>query len=446
MPTRLRLFELAGGALTIGLWVAVPHLSRDEHLWLWAGLILFWWTVIFLECFRYRRKTSMSPTLFIGCCSLIFAVAGAITGLIVLRHFPVEREAESPPLTAADIADAIRSQSPIIRGTILPAGHPLSTADQGTRETSNIPDDATLVLVGDAKFILRTLPFVMVKSGNEDTITIGKTDRGLELSAKFFDEDGNIMCQIVKNSFDVNQNKGNYSFVRQPTPSSLIVQDHHGVEVCNVQYLDRQTIRFTGEFYLSDGNRLTIGADSIVYGKTRCQLGTVNALKGGPITMLSLPAPLVGFSEQNRYRTDAAYLSFQSPISLSLSPSVDPGVEIRIKNLGDFPTKIDRFQLYLGTAFVQDAIQNVVARFHQAPIKNPVMPEIISRSVFTLQGPAIGLDDHTVSLVKAGAIYLRIICRIWYQDGRGNEASTWCCGRYDPESGNVIRDLSCKSL
>ena len=146
----------------------------------------------------------------------------------------------------AEAARAVKHEANVlVPGT---GATPKSPAD-----SSAPPGTETTLLLGDADFRFETFPLVVVAQGNEELIVLDKDESGLLFSGKFFDGNGKIICEIVKNTFHLNPN--NY-FRFDQTPSRLTIFDDEARQILDVDLINKNTMRLTGNFCIRGGDRL----------------------------------------------------------------------------------------------------------------------------------------------------------------------------------------------
>ena len=99
-------------------------------------------------------------------------------------------------------------------------------------------------------------PYDVIRHREETVLRLEDDSRGLSITGKFFNKDGKIVCEIVKNELFVSRN---HVFRKEQTENRLTVFDDEGQRVIDVQYLNPQAIQITGRYYLRDGVLVEMG-------------------------------------------------------------------------------------------------------------------------------------------------------------------------------------------
>jgi hypothetical protein len=132
-------------------------------------------------------------------------------------------------------------------------------AKAGQPIDENLPPNVVRLYLGSLLTWAYKYPFTVISQGTEDLMVINRDNYGdVWLNAKFFDETGKIMCEIVNNRF--RRNPGNTWAFRQ-TPISIAVLNEESRPVVNVEYINPEAIRITGDFYLRDGFHVILDND-----------------------------------------------------------------------------------------------------------------------------------------------------------------------------------------
>ncbi|HEV8072005.1 MAG TPA: hypothetical protein VGP76_30095 [Planctomycetaceae bacterium] len=118
-----------------------------------------------------------------------------------------------------------------------------------------IPTSAVFLFLGTDVAWTSTFPHAVIRQGDEDMILVEKENSGIFISAKIFDKEGKIICQIVRNRFHLNPD--NY-FRIERSPNRLVVIDKEVRKTLDVEFINTRAIRFSGTFYLRGGLPITL--------------------------------------------------------------------------------------------------------------------------------------------------------------------------------------------
>lgn len=135
-----------------------------------------------------------------------------------------------------------------------------------------IPDEAVLVYLGNSLHWTTTFPHAVIeqetevayqtlagiKHETEKMILIERDGLNVFVTAKFFDHNGDIICEILKNRF--HQNDANV-FRIESTPHRLVVIDKEGRTALDLEYVNERCIRLLGDFHYRYGYRVIIRPD-----------------------------------------------------------------------------------------------------------------------------------------------------------------------------------------
>lgn len=232
-----------------------------------------------------------------------------------LNKIPTNKKIDTAQATAED-AKKNTEQIPVRTGALLPGNEPmpevskpplleqeeLSQAEEEFRKrweaspVPQVPEGATALFLGNATVVLKDFPFFLFRSKDRNGLTITSEDGGLLLSAEFFDEHGDIVCEIIRNEFHLNV--GKYFRIDDSLPHTLTVKGHQNQEVCKVEFLNKHAIRITGDFYASNGQRVVITRDAISMGGSKLSIGFMSIGAGWTIFPImsdgTVPAFLLG--------------------------------------------------------------------------------------------------------------------------------------------------------
>ena len=122
------------------------------------------------------------------------------------------------------------------------------------------PEDLPTVIVGGHIVTFRGPRAVLLRQQGEEIIVMERDRGGLLVSAKFFSPEGEIICELVRNRFHLNDDK---VFRMEQTLHHLSVWDKQDRQVLNVEYLNPLIIRLSGKFYLQHGRRINFTENGI---------------------------------------------------------------------------------------------------------------------------------------------------------------------------------------
>ena len=67
-------------------------------------------------------------------------------------------------------------------------------------------ESATRLYLGNSFTWTETFPYAVMAQGDEDMMVLDREGNALSFSAKFFDANGKILCEVAKNRFQRNPN------------------------------------------------------------------------------------------------------------------------------------------------------------------------------------------------------------------------------------------------
>lgn len=204
-------------------------LSKWERFALFHAFVigLITWVVAIIVSCAYPRLVAKR-----GASMLPIAVVGAVIGAIVA------------PLVWARIRD-----DEVTSGVLRPGNHallPLPAVLEG--ETP-----AAVFHIGGNVMASKSFPFTALAYKYDDVITLDRDGGKLLLSADFYDDEGNLISQIVNNEFTPNND--NLLSIEQPSDSVLTVRSKRGQRL-TVEFLNHRDVRLTGDFHVRDGIRI----------------------------------------------------------------------------------------------------------------------------------------------------------------------------------------------
>jgi len=146
-------------------------------------------------------------------------------------------------------------------GWLIPANEP----SPPNRCLADAPSDALFIFFGTA--VVSYAPsgapeHIVVRSGNQNLLTINQSSKRATISAELFDQDG-ILAEIDHGKFEVKRP----GFLKPPQHDghSLIVYDKWNQERLHVHFLNPHAISITGDLFfptgslIADGTTLRVG-------------------------------------------------------------------------------------------------------------------------------------------------------------------------------------------
>ncbi len=109
-----------------------------------------------------------------------------------------------------------------------------------------IPQDALKIYLGSNLAYTTQFPHVVLEVKKEPKITLDRNDRGeIALTMDVYDQDDNIVAEIVKNEFTINRNN-HFKIIRKDKSSLIVMVPKRKQEVFNIRYLNSSTIKILG--------------------------------------------------------------------------------------------------------------------------------------------------------------------------------------------------------
>jgi hypothetical protein len=142
-----------------------------------------------------------------------------------------------------------------------------------------IPAKATKVYLGNSVLSTLDFPYKVIAAGTEDILVVTRIDGVLLVSAKFFNRNGAIICDIVNNRFIRNQNE-TFRF-GDSAENQVVVLDQQGKAAIDVEFINELAIRVLADIYVSGGQHLVISEDFIKL-NDNLQMGGIIAPPQGP--------------------------------------------------------------------------------------------------------------------------------------------------------------------
>lgn len=146
---------------------------------------------------------------------------------------------------------------------------------------ANIPPDATILYYGGSAAVTRGFPLSVITFNGHSLVSLYKAGNSLEISADLFDERGELVAKIEKNHFIATYAASHI----EKSNDTLTVYGRHDNMVLKVEFLNKHSIRVSGEirtdegeFLIAIGSQATTDAHHNTYSG-----GCMNAPKGGTV-------------------------------------------------------------------------------------------------------------------------------------------------------------------
>jgi hypothetical protein len=146
-------------------------------------------------------------------------------------------------------------------GLLTPGFGPNPELPTSAKDKLRISDSAVILALGNSLAWSSKFPHTVLAQGGEPMIVIDKQETGASVSAKFFDRDGKIICELVHNQLY----PGNL-FRKEQSPHSLTVYDMEAKKALQVEFINPRAFRILGDFYLRRGTRVVITQDEQLLG------------------------------------------------------------------------------------------------------------------------------------------------------------------------------------
>jgi hypothetical protein len=124
-----------------------------------------------------------------------------------------------------------------------------------------IRDSRFFVFLGRAIVCVDHFPFAIIRQLDESMISLDREGHALALSAKFFNEAGKIVCEIVRNELHFNEK--NIFRIERASPQQFSVLDDEARQVISVEYINARAVRIIGYFFLRNGLLVHISSDKL---------------------------------------------------------------------------------------------------------------------------------------------------------------------------------------
>lgn len=208
---------------------------KTQNIWIFA---VCWAGVALVLCGAIALHTDFSKWMrLIGCAAVLI-----VCGFVVYSQY--QDNVEKSEQIAAGILYPDNKQRPEIANKC------------------KIDKDAIAVFAGSFVGWAKTDNFTMFKIFGHPLIGAQKVSSGgIRINPiTLFDDRGQVVASFQNNRFVIEPHaKG-----RMPNKSTLTIKDYHGTEIFNIQFLNENTIYFTGLFYYaSDAKPIVVTADEL---------------------------------------------------------------------------------------------------------------------------------------------------------------------------------------
>jgi hypothetical protein len=241
-----------------------------------AFIILFVFVVsIAIVIGSIANRVHWTIPLWLGCFAIDLAFVG---GACYLHDKWTKQDAkESSPHSdaVATTQPAINREVPNSTGTLTSFNRFLTPGDGPVPpeylpsilgDISKAPPDIFFALLGNSAVFDNNFPFVVLRHGDENIITIERDGDGILISAKFYDKDGKMVCELVKNELRTNE-KSSLFWKSERKAHWLGVFSDEKTAVCEIEFINKNTVRILGDFYAQNAFPIVIKPDEQIFGK-----------------------------------------------------------------------------------------------------------------------------------------------------------------------------------
>jgi hypothetical protein len=302
-------------------------------------------------------------------------------------------------------------------------------------EPPEIPEDAVRIFLGSNVAWTTDFPFTVISQGTEDLIFVEREGDGLTLSGKFFNKDGKIICELVKNQFHLNP--ANY-FRIERTPHRLAVVDDEAKPIIELEFINRRALLFLGDFYLRGGNHVLITPDYMKIPGFITSGGTFEMSGGGKRTIFKL-APA-----DDSQRPPAKLTLAANPTFSPLTPGAPLKSLVTIRNPGQ-EARIDWANIMVVYANSGDSFDVVAQAFESS------RPEVSGLTALPPQSTSnlnveheTSLDPNTLSSVRNGEMAIFLFGKVEYSCDTIPRQTLKFCYLYDPDDNtlNLVKEYA----
>lgn len=162
-------------------------------------------------------------------------------------------------------------------------------SNQPIDDWKETPKGAMRIYLGNAMTWTKSFPYFVFTQGHDDLMFLEREDSGGVLfTGKFFDANGRVACWIDKN---VDQQIRPERWVVKKFADRIEVFNDETKMFANVEYLNPNAIRITGDFFLENGLHIVLNDDEQRYGDHLIAHGGVLRAVGGKHPMAILADP-----------------------------------------------------------------------------------------------------------------------------------------------------------
>jgi hypothetical protein len=127
----------------------------------------------------------------------------------------------------------------------------------------DMPENAMLILLGSNGVFFAGKNIDIIRMGNLSVLSATRTNKGLFVSLKLFDDSGIILTEIFNNNFLINKN--NYCIISRPNEHILKIKNKHNKKALEIEFLNPTTVRLLGSFYCPPNFHVNILEKSLIY-------------------------------------------------------------------------------------------------------------------------------------------------------------------------------------
>ncbi|HEX4147163.1 MAG TPA: DUF3500 domain-containing protein [Pirellulales bacterium] len=212
-----------------------------------------------------NRTCAIGP--WLGCLAAILATIGCSrtgdlrgeTDAAAARQQPGDEQAADGQSLPVESEEA---------DLLAPDNIPIPDLDtEEKRKGKGIPESVIIVdFGGTVRSFAADFPFPVVKEQGEWVILLGQEGSKLWVSARFYNDAGQMVCEIEKNQLRTNDQNA-YRIER--TPHALTVFDQEAKKVFAIHFLNDRAVRLFGDFYSREGCHVVINESGVEFGHDR---------------------------------------------------------------------------------------------------------------------------------------------------------------------------------
>ena len=307
---------------------------------------------------------------------------------------------------------------------------------------ANVPDlqeSSVRIYFGSSATWTNEFPYTVIAQGNEDMVMLERIGDKIAFSAKFFDQDGKIVCEIVKNQFHVNPHK---MFRMEKTDHRLRVFNDEARRVIDVEYINPTAIRLLGDFYMREGRHVVIDEKGTSFSKNvgGGSMVFTPAIGDRPIGLWIAPPAVM-----DRPFSIALDASGYERILLVGAPKLsEPAagktlhVEVPVVNK-DFRQGIDIENHKVSVILAEEGVplSRAIEIFEKAPIEENKCTLAQGESMLLRYHFDDLIDQRALDAINNKTSFILIFVNIPYRLGPKNHR-TWYCAIYDAKSKGIL--------